>query len=386
MLLSLIVYSGTAIALAWLGRHVSHREQQQIRRGGAELPFWSWEILVAIFIYVVVSALRWQTSWDYNMYYSYYLAMQSLGKYSRENFEPGFSYLTMAMARSGMHFAFYFAFWAVVHIILLYYALRHRKVLLPWVALCLLMGPLYIQWMNAVRQAVVECLMLVMVELIVRRKFWIYLALSLLAMSIHRISVVLIPLYFIPLIPLRGGIKKWVPYALVLSCVVLGLFPQWIQWCFERVGYLASLLGYGHYYRLFTSNDSEYVFWTVMGPARLFPLISCMIIIWLYPSIRRFFKGDRYLSAIYKLSLVYIGYVNLFASTTLYLRRPGELLRGVFLVLVCYALCYLWRERRWIPFAALAFLNLYYVYYEIAKATIHPTSVLTPELYHTFLF
>ncbi len=386
MLFSLAVYLGTATLMAWLGWHVSHREQRLVAQGGGELPFLSWEILAAISVYVLVSALRWQTSWDYNMYYSNYMAMQSLGQYSRENFELGFNLITVAMARAGLHYAFYFAFWAAFHIILLYYALRHRKILLPWVAVCLLIGPMYLQWMNAIRQAVVECLMLVMVELIVKRKFWLYLALSLLAMMIHRISVLLIPLYFVPLIPLRGGVKRMVPFMALLIIVALGFFPQWIQWCFERIGYLASLLGYGHYYRLFTSNDAEYVFWTVMGPTRLFPILSMGIIIWYYPSIKRFFNGDLYLAAIYRLSLVYIAYVNLFASTTLYLRRPGELLRGVFLVMISYALCYLWRERRWVPFTVMALLNLYYIFYEMIKASVNMSSVLAPELYRTFLF
>lgn len=386
MLFSLAVYLGTATLMAWLGWHVSHREQRLMAQGGAELPFCSWEIMAAIMVYVVVSAVRWQTSWDYNMYYSNYVAMQSLGQYSRENFEPGFNAITVGMARAGLHYAFYFAFWAAAHIILLYYALRHRKYLLPWVALCLLIGPMYLQWMNAIRQAVVECLMVVMVELIVKRKFWIFLAVTLLAMLVHRISILLIPLYFVPLIPLRRGVKRMAPVAVLAVCVLLGLFPQWIQWIFERVGYLASLLGYGHYYRLFTSNDTEYVFWAIMGPVRLFPLLSMCIIIWCYPGMKRHFNGDRFLSAIYRLSLVYIAYVNLFASTTLYLRRPGELLRGVFLVMIAYAFCYLWRERRWLPFAALALLNFYYIFYEMVKISIKPSSVLAPELYHTFFF
>ena len=182
MVLSLTVYTGTALVMAWLGWHVSHREQRVMANGGRELPFGSWEILIAILIYVAISAVRWLTSWDYNMYYNYYVTMQSMGECSRENFEPGFVFATSVMARSGLHFAFYFAFWALLQISLLYYALRHRKVLLPWVAICIFTGPYYVQWMSTLRQAVVECLFVLMVELIVRRKFWLYMLLCLLAM------------------------------------------------------------------------------------------------------------------------------------------------------------------------------------------------------------
>ena len=82
MVLSLIVYSATAAILAWLGWHVGKRERRLVASGAGELPFLSWEILLAMLIYVVVSSFRWLTSWDYNMYYSYYVSLQSLGEYS----------------------------------------------------------------------------------------------------------------------------------------------------------------------------------------------------------------------------------------------------------------------------------------------------------------
>ncbi len=385
MILSLAVYTGTAAAMAALGWHVSKREQRVMAQGGAELPFWSWEIVMAILIYVAVSSVRWLTSWDYNMYYGYYVSMQSLGEYSRENFEPGFTFITTMMARAGFHFALYFALWAIVQITLLYYALRHRKVLLPWLALCIFLGPYYIFWMGFVRQSVVECLFVLMVELIVRRKFWIYLLLSCVAISIHKMCVLLLPLYLVPLIKVPNA-KRWMAFGLIGVCFVLGSFPQWIQWIFDRLGSLADVLGYGHYYRLFMSHNLEYAFRNVMGPARLCPLLTCLLIVWYYPAIRQMFPADRCLPALFRFTVVYMAYINLFANTTQYLTRPGELMRSCFLVMVCFLLHFLWQQRKWLPLAAAAFFNFYYVYYEIAKAWISPASIYTPELYHTFLF
>lgn len=384
MILSLIVYTLTAAAMAWLGWHVSRREQRLMSQGGGELPFASWEIIMAMLIYVAVSSARWLTSWDYNMYYNYYVSMQSLGEYSRANFEPGFAWITKLMARSGLHFAFYFAFWAIVQISLLFYALRHRKALLPWLALCVFLGPYYIFWMGFVRQSVAEAMFVVMVELIIRRKFWIYLLMSIVAMSIHKMCVLFVPLYFVPLLPLRD-VKRWVPIALIMACVVLGSFPQWIKLLFDRLGSMADMLGYGHYYRLFMSDNMEYAFRAVIGPARLFPLLTCLCMIWYYPDIKRMHPHDACLSALYGFSVLYMGYINLFANTTQYLTRPGELLRTVFLVMVCYTFHYLWRERKWLPLGAMAVLNFYYVYYEIFKAYHIGGSIYMPELYHTFL-
>ena len=385
MILSLIVYTGTSAVMAWLGWHVNRREQRLMGQGRGELSLLSWEIVTALLVYTAVSAARWLTAWDYNMYYNYFVSMQSLGEYSRENFETGFALLTNALAKAGVHFSVYFAFWAALQICLLYYALRHRKVLLPWIALCVFLGPYYIQWMNTIRQAVVECLFVIMVELIVKRRFWLYLLLTLLAMMIHRMSVLLIPLYFVPLIRLPH-VKYWYLWAGLLLCAVLGQFPQWIKWIFESLGRFADLFGYGHYYDLFASNNLEYTFRTWIGPARLFPIISCLIIVWYYPSIQRMLGGDLFVAAAYRFSLLHIAFLNVFANTTLYLRRPGDLLRAVFLVMVCYTLHYLWRERKWIPLALMAFLNLYFIFYELIKVGLAPSNLYYPQMYHTFLF
>ena len=385
MILSLAVYTGTAIVMALLGWHVGWREQRlRAIKGGAELPFLSWEIVAALLVYIAVSSARWLTSWDYNMYYSYYVSLQSLNDFSRENFEPGFHFVTWAMGRLGLSYVFYFALWAALHIVLLYYALRHRKFLLPWIALCIMLGPYYVQWMSTLRQTVVECLFVLMVELIVRRRFWWYLTLTLLAMSLHKMSILLLPLYLVPRIPVSTG-RRWLPYALLGLCVLLGAFPQWIQWCFDKVGQVLAMVGYGHYYRLSASNAS-FAFRFVFGPTRLFPLLTGIMIIWYYPAIKQMFAGDRCLPATYRFMLLNLGYINLMANTTQYIIRPGDLMRCMTLVMICYAMCYLWRTRRWLPLAAICALNFYYIYYEIYKAVMVKGSIYTPELYHTFLF
>lgn len=385
MILSLTVYTGTAVAMAWLGWHVNHREQRLMAQGEAELPFASWEILMAMLIYVAVSSVRWLTSWDYNMYYTYYVSMQSVGEFSRENFEPGFELVTKLMARSGLHFAFYFGFWAALQIVLLYYALRHRKFLLPWIGLCVLLGPYYIQWMNSIRQTVLECLLVLLVELIVRRKLWLYMLISLLALTLHKMALLLIPLYFVPLIRVRG-IRRWMAPAALLLCVVVGQFPGWIKWLFENIGGMMDYFGYGHYYRLFSAKNASYLFGSWMGPARLCPFVTCLVMAWYYPDIKRFHHGDAFLAGIYRFALIHIAYLNIFANTTLYLRRPGDLFRAAFLVMVCYTFHYLWQQRKWWPLAAMAVLNFYFVFYDMVKATLHPASITFPELYRTFLF
>ena len=384
-LFSLVVYTATALVTAGLGWHVSRREADRLHSGGRELPLLSWEIVMIALVFITVSSLRWLTSWDYNMYYGYYFSMQSLGEYSRENFEPLFALVTYALSHLGAHFSIYFAFWAMIQILLLLYAMRHRKALLPWMALCIFLGPYYIFWMGFIRQAIVETMFVLMVELIVRRKFWIYLLVTLVAMCIHRMCILFIPLYFVPLIPMPKH-RRWLPFGLLALCFGLGCFPQWLRVLFDHLGRFADLLGYGHYYRLFMSNDLEYAFRNIMGPARLCPLLSCLLMMWYYPAMRSKFSQDPYIPAMFRFAVLYMCYINLFANTTQYLTRPGELMRTVFLVMVCYTIHFLWRERRWLPFIAISLFSFYYVFYEMAKAYLSPSSIYVPAMYHTFLF
>ena len=74
------------------------------------------------------------------------------------------------------------------------------------------------------------------------------------------------------------------------------------------------------------------------------------------------------------------------ANTTQYLSRPGDLMRCCFLIMICYTMQYLWRERKWLPLAVMVICNFHYIYYEISKAVIKTGSIYAPELYHTFLF
>jgi len=176
------------------------------------------------------------------------------------------------------------------------------------------------------------------------------------------------------------------PFTLIALFIALGSYPQWIRSLFDSIGQFAAVLGYDHYYRLFSSHNLEYAFRFVMGPARLCPLVCCLVVVWYYPAMKKTFAGDRLLSPTYRFTLVYMCYINLFANTTQYLTRPGELMRTCFVVMVCYGFHYLWRERKWLPLALMSACSFYYVYYEVYKAWTHGGSIFVPELYHTFLF
>ena len=69
MLQSILVYTLVSIVLFLLGWHINQREQHlKVQEPHAELPFWSWEIILSIIIVTLMMGLRFKTGSDYEMY------------------------------------------------------------------------------------------------------------------------------------------------------------------------------------------------------------------------------------------------------------------------------------------------------------------------------
>ena len=187
MLQSVIVYSTVSLLLCFLGWHINRREQLlQTKDPSAQLPFWSWEIVVSIMIVTLMMGLRFKTGSDYEMYLNQYNSVKETGEFARGDLEPGFYLVTKLFVAAGIHYAFYFAFWAFIQISALYFGLRHHKHLLPWVGMILILGPYGFNWISFMRQWTVALVLVAMIPLIEKRRFIPYLVITLVAMTIHR--------------------------------------------------------------------------------------------------------------------------------------------------------------------------------------------------------
>ena len=76
MLLSLIVYIGTALILFALGKHLEIREQRYWLRTHRMLSFWQWEIILSILIFGVIAGARYNTGVDHLSYLRMYESLQ----------------------------------------------------------------------------------------------------------------------------------------------------------------------------------------------------------------------------------------------------------------------------------------------------------------------
>lgn len=386
MVLSIAVYTTTAAILAYLGWHVNHREQRMIAAGQGLLSYCSWEIILSILVFAIVAGARYGTGYDHIYYLSQYIQLRDMGGFSRTSYEPGFVLISKAFAALNAHAFFYFAFWGALQIGLFYFALRNRKFLLIWVSLIIMFGGFFINWMNSIRQVVVECALIAMLPLLYSQKWFLKVCgLSLLLALIHA-SALLIPLFMLIVKYFR---VKWTRRKLCMSvfvgCILLGIYPFWIK-VLDIMTPLLPLVGYTKYIPMLgeiTHGTFRLVPW---GPIHVVTVATQLLLIWYYPDVKKHFGDDRLLSSTYILSFVGVCLSNMFVNTSHFVLRPIEYMLLCTIVVAAYTFQYLFKSKRWCAFAILSVCVFSVIFIAVFKAVYDPIPVNTPYLYNIIFF
>ena len=383
MVQSILVYSLLAISLFALSWHLQKREEALLKSSGTTVPFFNWEIITSILIFATVLGARYHTGYDHEMYLHQYDLLQKGQECTRE-FEPGFLLISKAFAGFGIHYFFYFALWATMQIGFVYYAFRDRKYLLPWIALLIVTGPYLLNWVNSMRQAVVACVFISLVPLINRRQLLFYTFAILLCATIHKSALLLWPVYFLPRIkPGKLFQGRKAHFAVLVCCILLGLFPFWIK----AIGVVLdwhSIVGYEKYESMILPIvDGEWRF-TNWGPSRIGLLLLNLSIIWYYPKLKQYYRGDTYLRTYFIFAFLGMCYSNLMMNTSFFLLRPGEYFIVFILAMLGYVMHYLYKTRQYIILSLISVVAFTHIYIEIFKAVYRPTRENIPVLYNFF--
>ena len=384
MFLSFFVYTFTALGLFLLARNVSLRESYLIQARGQTLQFCTLEIMLSICLFAFIAGARYETGVDHLTYLREYLNLQTTGVTGRETFESGFLFISKFFAQSGVHFFFYFAFWAALQIGFVYYALRNNKYLLPFVGLCIMLGPYYLSWMNGIRQCVAACAFIYAVEFIEKKKFWHYIIFILLLSFIHRSAIILLPIYFLFYVKWDNLLhRRKTNIIILICCVILGSTPSWLHFVnsLENVLYLLGYEGYADRLEMMTTENLRTMAW---GPSRLSIFLSEVLIIWFYPALKDYFKGDRKVEMYFFLFLIGDCLYNLFANTSHIFLRPIEYFTLFRLPLTAYLLYYFYKKKKLFLFFALIVLACSNAYISVYKAIARPTELSDCSLYKFF--
>lgn len=383
MLQSVLVYSLVSLSLCFLGWHINHREQILQRKDScAQLPFWSWEIVVSIMIVTLMMGLRFKTGSDYEMYLNQFNSVKETGHFARGDFEIGFYWITRLFADSGLHYAFYFGFWALVQIGALYVGLRHHKHLLPWVGMLLILGPYGFNWITFMRQWTVAMILVAVIPLIEKRKFIPFLLVIICALTIHRSAWILLFFYFIPYLKMKCD-TPMIPIVVFVVCVLLGIWPIWFK-LFRFVPYFLDLIGYhkyGHHLIDVCNGQFRNMGW---GPLHLISLLSSIIFIYLYPKVKAYYCNDSKLPIFYNLAFVGTCYENLMMNTHHAMLRPAEYLYIFIIIMISYTISYLVDKKNYLKASLCIIFSCLYVIIDLIKVSMN--SVDSFLFYHFFFY
>lgn len=383
MIFSFLVYSITAGALAYLGWHANAREQRVMEGGGKPLPFYCWEMIASILLFAFVAGARYKTGYDYMSYYFEYKRLCNIGHFNRNDFEPGFWFITYLFAMVKAHEFFYFAFWGGLQLGLFYFAFRDNKSLLPWLALVIMLGGYFVGWMNSIRQVVVECAFIAMIPMCKNwRKYLVACLLSLLLSTIH-FTGLFIPLFLGMMMLMRGvRLNRYVMLGIFLLCIALGIYPIWVK----ALAFLPTLLEgthlnkYGTMLASLSSGEMDINNW---GPNRIMVVVSQLMILWYYPVLKQYYSNNPHFDSFYGLAFVGACMHNLFINTSHYMMRPFEYLILVVAVIIAHALCMFFNTKRYVPLAVLSVVSLGVIYVAVIKAVYVPTKNTIPYLYNS---
>lgn len=384
MLQSILVYSLVSLSLCFLGWHINHREQLlQGKDSCAQLPFWSWEIVASIVIVTLMMGLRFKTGSDYEMYLNQFNSVKQTGSFARGDLEPGFYLITKLFVATGIHYALYFAFWGLVQICALYFGLRHHKHLLPWVGMLLILGPYGFNWISFMRQWTISMVLVAIVPLIERRRFFPYLIVVLVSMTIHRSAWILLFFYFVPYLKLKCNSPK-ILLAIFVICVLLGVWPIWFK-LFQFVPDLLDLIGYhkyGHHLNDVINGQYRNIGW---GPLHIVSLTSSIIFIYFYPKVKKNFSDDKYLPIFFVLAFIGACYEHLMINTHHAMLRPAEYLYVFMVIMMAYTLSYLKSSYNRIMFYACLLIICSHTYIFLIKAVLITNDFGQRFFYH-FVF
>ena len=381
MFVSIVVYSLTAVLLYIFALDMVKKDRNALRVRGEHGKMWSTAFVMSIMIFAIVAGLRYNTGVDHLSYLDHYMHGGD------DTDEVGFYWITRVFYSLDVHYFFYFAFWASLQLIFIYYGCKYRRELLPFVALTIMLGPYFLSWMNGIRQTLVECFFVAIIAYYCNNKSFksllFSLGLILLASLIHRSAIVLAALVLLSTvnIPLKNRI---VNISAIVVCLVIGSTPYWINMNSSGISEGLALLGYDHYSMIYEDMVELADFKeTAFGPLRLMTLFVDFAIVWFYPKIKDMYSDDKALGTFFILFFFGVCAYNLFANTNILFLRPIEYLTIFRLPMTAYLLCYLKRAN--LPwFYITCFLTFTYAMVEVLKSGL--LGIKETNLYHFFFF
>lgn len=319
---------------------------------------------LSIFIFVLISGLRYDVGTDYFSYLSEYNRVLVGLDFSRD-FEIGFEALTRGLSAWGLSPFFYFALWSFLQISLLYYALRGYKFLYPFLILILVLSGGYHMWMNGIRQSIALMFYLLSLVYVSEKRFYKFVFSIFLGYLFHKSLIVFLPFYFF----LKNGIDYFpnvkVQFVLIVISFFVGttlfsLLSPYVNPFLNFIGY--SSLDYEA--RLAGQMVDGVRGW---GPRRIIAFCMNLMVVLFSKQTKKSYN-DKFYFILYN-----IFFIGLLLELLFF--RSSEMMRlfyyftGFNFILQAFLLAYLFREKRTLAWGYICMFVVLFVGHSYAALT-----------------
>lgn len=214
------------------------------------LSIFSW---FGIVLFAIVFGCRYDVGRDYLSYLDNYEYASLYGQ-TFNSFELGFNAITIFFAKNSFHFSLYFGFIAFLQFALLNLTFKSDNRLRACIIICFMLSCSFLSWMNGLRQVLALSIFIYSINFIIRKELIKYFLSIFIASLFHNSALILFPIYFVIINPIKVIPSVKFQILLFLTAVIVsGKFNNII---FEWVPSIISNLGYSHY-KEYNSGDLE---------------------------------------------------------------------------------------------------------------------------------
>ena len=344
MLESVAVYGLLTLLMVLCGNIAAKREPVYLGYSGeytVNKKFIQPEIVLIIAAFTFVFGCRWGVGVDYFHYYAAY----EYGTFW--NFEFFFRTITGFLYERSAHFAFFYSIWAFIQIILLLYAFRNYRFILPYLLLYLIIGNYLMSMINIIRQQIAALIFLCSIPIIEEKKPLKYFLSITLAFFFHRSAVLMVVMY--PILRYRDDWFRQIGIQLILLTVAVFLsyrFDLVIQLIERPFVWVSSNLGFEKYRMAVLGNemlDDMNRFGANTGYGIFVSLFKCLPIILLSKQLKAFYHSS-FFNMLYSMWFVRI-FTNFALGSSVILNRPFVYFTDISIAMVAFFTYYCFKSK-----------------------------------------
>lgn len=339
---TIIVYVLFIGILVLLGKNVARFQYTRINGTIIQNSVINPSFLTMVFIFALVSGMRYDVGTDYLSYLTDYLNGKE-AYFSDHEFL--FSSITRIFYDFEVHPLFYFAFWACLQFFLFFYALKDYRFVYPLLIYFLFTNITYLSWMNGIRQDIAACIWIYSLQYVFNKKLLKYLICCFIATLFHRSAVILVIIY-----PLLINIK-WlpsIPYQLLAFAgayiirISIGSFITELNTVMTV--FSDALVGDKGIYDHYNMSETMYMVNNFKGGSNLGLIAKAVVYASIIISSEKMknFYNSKYLNMLYVLFFISVITTYITPSGAIYLERPfrylSNFLPTIFLAFYVYYL------------------------------------------------